>query len=111
MATPDKVKLDINIAGERIQLTVPVQDQDRVRIIEKDINRLYSDWRVKFNRKTPSELMAMLLFQYASYFFGVNARIESITEELTDISALLDNILGETESDSDSPGINDDNLF
>ena len=90
----DTVKLEINIAGEPIQLTVPYQTQDRVRDTEKAINDLYSDWRVKFPRKTPQELTAMIAYQYASFFYDLSERYETMSRELSEISARLDLLIG-----------------
>lgn len=110
MATPEKVKLEINIAGEPIQLTVPFQQQDSIRDIEKTVNQLYSDWRVRFPKKNPTELMAMILFQYASYYFGLRTRYERLTDDLAGISLRLDDLLQGPQSPA-TAFETDDNLI
>lgn len=89
MAT-DNVKLEINIAGEPIQLTVPYQKKDSVSNTAKAINDLYSEWRVKFSRKTPQELLAMIAYQYASFYYELSERYDYISRELSEISVRLD---------------------
>lgn len=94
MATDkDKVKIEINIAGEFIILTVPYEQQDTIRRYEKSINGLYSDWRLKFPKKTPGELMAMLLFQYASYYFELDDRQKRLSDDLRAVDEDLDKLL------------------
>lgn len=96
MATnKDTVKLEINIAGELIKLTVPFKQQDSVRDTEKAINKLYSDWRVKYPRKTSSELLAMIAYQFASFYYELSDRYETLAEGLSDVSGELDSIIGD----------------
>ncbi len=88
----DTVKIEINIAGEFIMLTVPYDKQDSVRECEKAINDLYSQWRRMFPRKTPSELIAMIAYQYASFFLELSGRYDALTAELHSISDDLDRL-------------------
>lgn len=90
----DNVKIEINIAGEFIQLAVPRDKQLSVRECEKAINELYSEWRHKFPRKAHSELMAMMTYQYASYFQELSARYDRLTQALSRTSERLDDIIG-----------------
>lgn len=94
MATnKDTVKIEINIAGEFLRLSVPFEDQDRVRRCEKAINDLYLQWRVKFPRKTTSELVAMLAYQYASFYLELSDRYEALSDRIAEISDNLDSAL------------------
>lgn len=92
-ANRDNVKIEIIIAGERIMLTVPFDEQDKVRKCEQDINTLYSDWRARFPRKTPFELLAMIAYQYASFFQELSVRHENLIDSLRLTSESLDDIL------------------
>ncbi|MDE6010920.1 MAG: cell division protein ZapA [Muribaculaceae bacterium] len=94
MATDkDIVKIEINIAGEFIVLSIPFDRQDNVRRCEKALNERYSIWRQKFPRKTPSELIAMLAYQYASFFYELTDRYDALTSSLRGISSDLDRLL------------------
>lgn len=64
----DKINIEIKIAGERIMLSVPFDSQEDVRDSEKEIQELYSIWRERFPRKSDHELLAMIAYQYASYY-------------------------------------------
>ncbi|MDE5956908.1 MAG: cell division protein ZapA [Muribaculaceae bacterium] len=110
MATPsDNVKIEINIAGEPIKLSVPYDKQESVRDCEKDVNSLYSDWRHRFPRKSHSELMAMIAYQYASFFHELSARHESLVAALGNVDRALGDILS-PPADSDEP-ISEDKDF
>lgn len=97
----DNVQIEIIIAGEPIRLTVPFSRQDSVRKCEKDINALYSDWRAKFPRKTQSELMAMIAYQYASFFQELSERYAALTASLQLTTESLDDLLSSKSSRRD----------
>ncbi len=89
----ENVIIEIIIAGEPIKLTVPFSRQDNVRSCEREINSLYSEWRSLFPKKTPTELLAMIAYQYASYYRELSERYDSLTESLRFTSGSLDEIL------------------
>lgn len=81
----EKIKMEINIAGEHIKLSVPFNRQDLVRDTEKGVAELYDSWRLRFPRKSESELLAMIAYQYASYYYELlslqqqaSARVEQL---------------------------------
>ncbi len=89
-------------------LTVPFNRQDNVRECEKALNALFSEWRHKFPRKSSSELLAMIAYQYASYYMELNSRYDALNERLAAMSADLDSLLGDDTPQSPTP---DDNIF
>lgn len=89
----ENVKIEIIIAGEPIKLTVPFSRQESVRKCESEINALYSEWRARFPRKTPTELMAMIAYQYASFYRELTDRYQTLTESMRLTSESLDDIL------------------
>ncbi len=76
MKDPEKINMEINIGGERITLDVPFQKQNLSRDIESEINNLYSKWRSSFPKKTDKQLLAMLVYQYASYYKELTLRYQ-----------------------------------
>lgn len=60
--------MEINIGGQNVRLTVPFLKQDFVRDTETEIGKLFSSLRKKFPRKDERELLAMIIYQYASYY-------------------------------------------
>lgn len=89
----DNVKIEINIAGEFIKLAVPIEKQESVRDCESAINSLFSEWRRKFPKKSNSEIMAMIAYQYASYYQELSERYDSLAASIEDASQRLDNLL------------------
>ena len=71
MADREKVKMYINIAGEKIRLTVDYDEQDAVREAESQVVRLYDEWRQMFPKKSVSELLAMIAYQFAMYYMAL----------------------------------------
>ncbi|MDE7463336.1 MAG: cell division protein ZapA [Muribaculaceae bacterium] len=95
----DYTKIEINIAGEPLFLSVPFSKQISVRNCEREINALYADWRARFPRKTPTELLAMIAYQYASFFFDLKGRMASLTNSMEAMSAELSRILDDNPKD------------
>lgn len=62
------IEININIAGEPIRRTVPFDKQDFTRDVEAEVNNMFSIWRTRFPNKTEKGLLAMMLYQYASYY-------------------------------------------
>lgn len=96
----DKVKIEIIIAGEPIVLTVPFSRQENVRACVKELNARYSDWRAMFPRKTHSELLAMIAYQYASFFRELSERYDNLAAGLRSTSESLDDLLDSHSRDS-----------
>lgn len=94
MSNTDNVKMEINIAGERIFLTVPFSRQDAVRDTEKSIRNLYSAWRRDFPQKTDKELLAMMAYQYASYYEQLLHRVEDAKAIAAATDSRLSELLG-----------------
>lgn len=93
MTDRDNVKMEINIAGEQIILTVPFSKQEATRKTEKDVDALYNDWKMKFPKKNPKELLAMIAYQYASFYDDLRQRYDRAAQEAAKANALLDSLL------------------
>lgn len=95
MNDSDSIKMEINIAGERIFLTVPVSMQKAVRSTEQHVSDLYRQWRRDFPRKSDKELLAMMAYQYASYYDELLRRQDDSRIKAAEINARLDSLLGD----------------
>ncbi len=67
----DEIKMEVNIAGERISLSVPFSRQEAVRNTEAELGALYRAWGDKFPKKSPKELLAMIAYKFASMYFDL----------------------------------------
>ena len=97
MADREKVKMYINIAGERIRLTVDYDEQDAVREAESQVVRLFDEWRQMFPKKTVSELLAMIAYQFAMYYMALRHRQDDMMTQLKDFEKNIDIALGKTD--------------
>lgn len=96
MTESDNVKMEISIAGELLQLTVPFSRQEAVRNTEKAVNDLYSEWRKKFPRKSEKELMVMIAYQYASYYDDLRKRYDNAAYTARRADEALDKMLADS---------------
>lgn len=87
----------INIAGERIELNADFDRQDEIREAERNVGRLYDQWRKKFPGKSVTQLLAMIAYQYASFYLSLASERRDAQEEASRIEAMLDRVL-ESES-------------
>ena len=97
MADREKVKMYINIAGERIRLTVVYDEQDAVREAESQVVRLFDEWRQMFPKKTVPELLAMIAYQFAMYYMALRHRQDDMLAQLKDFEKNIDIALEETD--------------
>jgi len=94
MKDTDDVKMEINIAGEHLTITVPFSRQDFVRETEKNIAHLYNSWRRQFPMRTNAEVLAMVAYQYASYYRDLLAREDEASTLAAELLDTADGILG-----------------
>lgn len=93
MSDSDKVNINISIAGENLPLSVPIAQQDLVRETEKNINALYDDWRRRYPKRTQNQLLAMMAYQYASFYLALTKRDRSAIIELQELENEIDRLL------------------
>ncbi len=80
MNDADNIKMTINIGGEHLQLSVPFDRQDAVRDAEKASARLYDTWRKKWPSRSDKEILAMIAYQFASYYIELLSRYENAAQ-------------------------------
>lgn len=94
--------MEINIAGEKILLTVPFSRQIAVRDTERAVTGLFNSWRHQFPLKSDKELLAMIAYQFASYYDQLREKVDSLRAEAEEVEHLLDGLLQNPDTDSDS---------
>lgn len=95
-----KIKMEVNIAGEHIPLTVRFSQQETVRKTEAELRHLHREWSEKMPGRSPKELLAMMVYRYASRYYELlemtdNARREA--EELLDETTRLIGVDSDSE--------------
>jgi hypothetical protein len=93
MKDTDKIKMRIKIAGMSIPLNVAFSEQDHVRETERRVAELFDNWRRMFPSKSEQELLAMMTYQYASYYLALSANREEISDTLLDFERKVDDII------------------
>lgn len=83
----------VTIAGESISLAVGFDDQDFVRDTERHITELFDNWRERFPSKSVKELLAMMTYQYASYYQALSRRQDDMMKRLAECDARLEDVI------------------
>lgn len=92
MKDPEKIQMEINIAGEHITLDVPFQNQEMTRDVEKEANNLYAKWRSKFPKDSEKHLLAMMVYQYASYYKDLTNRYMEAKKKASECLGSIEDI-------------------
>lgn len=92
MKANDKTQITINVGGERLILTVDFEDQVKVRDTERAIQNLFTQWQKRFPGKTNSQLLAMIAYQYASFYGEMQSMTQRGVDELQDCLAEIKTI-------------------
>ena len=84
MKRSEDIRMPLHIGAERLYVTVPYDRQEFARDVEREIDGLYTKWRREFTAKSDQEILAMVLYQYASFYRELRARFSeasSVAEE------------------------------
>lgn len=85
--------MEINIGGEPIKITVPFQNQELTRSVEDEINSLFAAWRRSFPKRSEKGLLAMMVYQYASYYKELTIKYQEATRKAEECLGNMDDIL------------------
>lgn len=92
--------MTINIGGEHLQLSVPFNRQDIVRDAEKSAAKLYDSWRKKWPSRSDKEILAMIAYQFASYYIELLSRYENAVQLADNCNMRLSKIISGNNSDN-----------
>lgn len=95
-----KVKIDVNIGGEHLTLTVPMSRQDAVRETEAEIRIKYNELRERFPMRGQKDLLAMMAYHYASSYYSLVRQHEEETDEAEELLREVKRLNGEEEEES-----------
>lgn len=87
MKKDDKVKMTIDIGGQQLLLSVPFNDQNLVRDVERAVATEWTFWKKRHPDMTDRELLAMTLFKFARYHHDLMVEMEetaSLIDECLD---------------------------
>lgn len=86
-----------------MELRVGLNEQDRVRDVESAVNALYAKWHERFPKKPDLELMAMLTYQYASFYFAMRDRETEMTRSVNELCGKVQEALDVPKPDAGEP--------
>lgn len=88
MKRREQIKMSLNIGGQPLTVNVPFDRQEFARDTEEEIDSLYRSWRREFPKKSDKELLAMVAYQYASFYRDLTERqrlAAKLAEECIDL--------------------------
>lgn len=97
MAGKDKVQLYITIADEKIELNADLDHIEEIHRVEQRVDDLFRNWRKRFPAKTSRQLLAMMAYQYASFYHSLEGKMKAATVEAEEIEKLLQDALADAD--------------
>ncbi len=94
MKETDEIDIKIKIANQQVTLHQPLNNQEFIRDVEGRIEDLWSTWRARFPNLSESKLLAMMVYQYASFYFQMRHKYDAAGESVRAISRQLEEALG-----------------
>lgn len=91
----EQIKMKLDIGLQRLYIKVPFDRQDFARDVEKEMNKLYDQWRRDFTTKSDTEILAMVAYRFASFYMELDERYREATEKAAHCDALLKQYLSE----------------
>ncbi|MDE6695475.1 MAG: cell division protein ZapA [Muribaculaceae bacterium] len=92
-----KFNIEVNIAGERFSLKVPLAKQDFVRKTEAEMEFCLKEFRERFPGKGQKELLAMMAYHYASNYFALAEQKEQEIEEAEELLREAERLINDPE--------------
>lgn len=92
--------MTLNIGGQQILVSVPFNRQNAVRTTEKEIESLFRSWNARFPGKTDRELLAMITYQYASYYHEMQEGLDRAFALAEDCLSRIDDAVADDNTDS-----------
>lgn len=90
--------ITIQIADQPpIDLDIRPDAEQLVRRAERSVNLVWNRWCSDFKHKSPTEVLAMVTYQYAKLYYELIDRIEGDEKMLTDFDAELSRLLLEAK--------------
>lgn len=85
--------ISIVIAGHSFVLDIPRDQEALVKKAERNFNKVWAKWCDDFSNLSPEEVLAMVAFQYARYYYSISHTVESNEKAIKDFENKLDEIL------------------
>lgn len=89
MKETDEIDIKIKIANQEVKLRQPVRNQEFIRDVEGRIEELWRTWRARFPQLSESRILAMMVYQYASFYMQQGARFDAAEKAVREASGLL----------------------
>lgn len=93
MQNSEKVKIEISVGATKVPLSVELDSVRKVRGLESELNNLFDTWRKDFPDKSEKELLAMIAYQYASYYAELTERYKDAYAEAEKCDEMLSGIV------------------
>ena len=89
----DLKHISIIIAGQSFVLDIPRDQEAIVKKAERNFNKVWAKWCEDFKSRSPEEVLAMVAFQYARYYYTIAQNVETNEKAIKDFERKLDDIL------------------
>lgn len=102
MNDAENVNLELNIGGVRIPVAVNKLKLSAVKDTEQELRELFDTWRGRYPHKSVHELLAMIAYQYARYYYELKDRYQAAVNATASLEYSIDSLLKHIDRDHDT---------
>lgn len=89
----DKLDITLRVANTKLELTINPKEEQLLRDVANEVNRVYAEYSKRFTENTPQEVLAKVTVLFAKGYLNLAAQTRQTDEFLGQFEADLDNIL------------------
>lgn len=103
MTDAENVNTELNIGGVRVPLAVHKSKLSAVKDTEQELRELFDTWRSRFPSKSTHELLAMIAYQYATFYHELKDRYQAASNAAASLEYAIDSIMKRIDREPDTP--------
>lgn len=88
-------KLDINlrIAGIKLSLTISAAEEEKLRSVTKEVNKVYETYTKRFPGSAPEEVLAKVTLLFARGYLSMSDQTSALVQQLDELDRQFDALL------------------
>ncbi|MBO4955460.1 MAG: cell division protein ZapA [Muribaculaceae bacterium] len=92
-AMRDKLDINLRIGETKLSLTINPADEEFLRDVTKEVNKVYKTYKSRFAGSTPEEVLAKVTLLFARGYLSMSAQAKEVENALDTFDTQLDALL------------------
>lgn len=102
MNDTEKITMHLHIGGSQLPVSVPLSEQELVRDVESQLDKMYTSWRhdPKFAKRSDRDILAMVAYKFAFHYNELLRRYDEASRKTRSCLEAADRILDPAPADN-----------